>query len=105
MDESKNEDGMNFLSPGIVSYTTKDLVEAAALLTSGLVVLGMNVDVRNNGRTIGYFQFRRDEELNNTLMLLNSGALRVEPKLFHHNMQKLKSSVVCAFTDPATRST
>ena len=75
-------------------YVTRDLHLAAALVTSGLGLDG--VDVQQEGsdqKRIGYFRFASSDELKAAIRSYQAGNSLVEPRAYSANVKSLKSAV------------
>jgi len=82
-------------------YVTKDLYEAAALVSVGIRETGIDIQKEgSDARQIGYFRFAPSEKLDAALTDYASGKLLVEPRLYSANVKRLKSSVSTSFRAP-----
>ena len=83
------------------SYSTRDLTEAATLVTYGHPII--NIDYQLEGeqnRPIGYFHFDACKEVEATKDLFMKGKCLVEPRMFQSNTRMLKSKVTNIYKNP-----
>jgi len=73
-------------------YTTKDLGEAAVLLTRGFTLL--NTEWRGE---VAYFVFENYEEAKKLAYEYNFGGIEVPAKTFHDNMILIKRKILARY--------
>ena len=73
-------------------YTTKDLGEAAVLLTKGFTL----VDTEWRGE-VAYFLFDNYEEAKKVAHQYNFGGIQVPAKVFHDNIVSIKRKILARY--------
>ncbi len=85
------------------NYSTRDLTLAATLLTLDFNLVG--IDYQHEGTKtmpVGYFQFKSNSSLEDTIQKYWSRDLAVEPMLFQGNVRALKSQIHNQFKSPTS---
>lgn len=82
-------------------YSTRDLYLASTLMTCGFELLNIDYQIEGSKRhPVGYFAFKKTEELDKATNDYIHGKLLVDPKMFITNIWGLKATVVNAYKNP-----
>ena len=74
------------------TYSTRQLGEAAALVTLGFPVVSIDFEY-DRSNVVGYFYFEQSEELDEAVKACLNKEVRVEYNEFLSNLKSLKSQV------------
>lgn len=85
-------------------FTTRDLYLAAVLICYKFTVLSIDFQIEGaRGLPVGYFQFKKTDELMEVVGKFWQNTLTVEPRDFINNMRGLKSQVTTVYKSPHAR--
>ena len=83
------------------NFSSRDIYLASTLITLKYEMVNVSYQVEGERRNpIGYFEFEKTEELENTVNDFWQGKVRVDPREFMTNMWGLKSMVTNVYKNP-----
>lgn len=82
-------------------YSTRDIAEAAALITLRCQMLNIDYQVEGT-RVVGYFVFEKTPVAESMVAKFRMGEMMVEPRAFILNLRSLKSQVSNVLRNPNT---
>ena len=86
-------------------FSTRDLTEAATLVTLKFALTGIDYQIEGTKpNPIGYFKFEQSEALREARQKYTQSLITVDPKAFMTNVHALKAEVTNTFRNPHNRA-
>lgn len=83
------------------TYSTRDINLAAVLVTKNIFMSKIDFQIEGSeGRTVGYFMFENNSELEEVIKDYWRRQILVEPREFTLNLRSLKSQVNSFYKNP-----
>lgn len=82
-------------------YSTRDIYLASVLISLNFSLIGIDYQIEGErNKPVGYFQFDKNQKLNDAVMNYWQGNLTVEPKGFITIMRGLKAEISNIYKNP-----
>jgi len=85
-------------------FSTRDLATAATFVTLKFPLTGIDFQIEERGKVVGYFKFENTDILREARQKYTQSLLSVEPKLFMNNIHSLKAEVANFQKNPHQRA-